>query len=406
MKKSLKSIELHLKYEPGEVVETKELIDVACGIYPCYYVIKKDSLIVSTSATELIFHIGDFNENKRFDPPNFLQEETMLDRVHHALPSRVTEFVPSKLASMLRSTDFMTSTHWYEESHTIDKRINKLNAFEKVSVDGIINQFNPTYSITDSNELIEKSANHIQSFINRVERQWPNHHHVARVGGMDSQLILLAEKSSENWSVFSAQPNTKIVTEFIEKNDIMVKNIFTHNNKNREEISETKRKLICSDLRSNPRHLRWYPKLKNIVERFDGNVIFWIGTEGDTIYSYHSDYHSVDKETYFDLHRNRAANWQGITHQVTKNFTGAAAISPYHSEKIWDELYRHYSPEIIAKGDELRYKLGERLAGKNIEWIERNPGPTPYKYETTLDADDVYRSYIKGVLNGTAKSMI
>lgn len=394
MKDSLRSIDLHLHYDPGEVVETRELVDVACGMYPCYYTVKDQRVLVSTSVTDLIFHLGDFQRNEEFDPPNFIQDEPIVDRLVPSIPNWLIECVPPQIGDLLRSSGMMTSTYWHKEPHTIDRRIKKLQPFDKVTLKGITNEFKPTYSLSDPQVFVKRSADYIQSFINRIEREWPGYHHVARVGGMDSQLILLAPKVSDNWHVFSADPNFDIVHNFIKQNNIDVQRLFHHDNENEESRKELIRKLICSDLQSDPRHLRWYPTLEEIVDEFNGKVIFWCGTEGDTIYSYNTDYQSGTRKKFFDLHQTRAANWQSTTHQVTKNYTGAAALSPYHSEEIWDELYRHYDPDMIKKGVDLRERIGQLLFDNNIIWPDRNPGPKPYQYDINMQPISEYIKYI------------
>lgn len=399
MNDSLRSIDLHLHHEAGEVVSTQTLRDVACGMYPVYYTVQEESVLACTSAAELIIYIGDFQMNTEFSPPNFFEDEPIVDRLLPSIPSWIVERIPSVVGNTMRSTGLMTATHWYEGTDTIDKRVHKLRPFETVTPRSSEVEFEPTYSLTDPDEFIERSVDQFQTFINTIERAFPDHHHIARVGGMDSQLILLAPKVSENWHVFSAEPNFKLVEKFIQENDIQIQNLFRHDNKNEETRDDLRRKLICSDLRSDPRHLRWYPTLEEIVDRFDGKVIFWCGTEGDTIYSYHPEYQAGDREDFFALHKRRAANWQSVTHQVSKNYTGAGALSPYHSEEIWDRLYRHYDPNMISKGDDLRDEFGRRLADKPITWPTSNPGPAPYEYSISIDIYKEYFEYISSNLD-------
>ena len=56
----LKSTELYLKYPANQVIETDGIIDVGCGIYPCYYYRCKQKIYVSTSVVALIEHLGRF----------------------------------------------------------------------------------------------------------------------------------------------------------------------------------------------------------------------------------------------------------------------------------------------------------------------------------------------------------
>lgn len=394
-KQTISSLSLHLEYPEGAVLPVKKLQDVGCGIYPVYYVRQNDHVLVSTSVTELIFELGDFRRNNSFNPPEFLESTPIGDKLELFLPSRVRENVPSSFASWLRTVGFLSSTYWYENPQTVDQRIEILQPFEEVTSHGTEQTFDPTYSLSHPEKFVNRSVDYITDFVNDIERRFPDHEHIIRMGGKDSQLIALVPKISENWSVFSAEPNYQLVNQFIQENGISVNQLYHHDNQNEESRDEFCQKIICSDLRSDPRHLRWYPTLQKIVDEHDGDVIFWCGTEGDTIYSYHVDFSSVSKEEYFDLHFERAANWQAITHQVTKNYTGAPAISPYHSPSIWEDLYQHYDPRMISKGDDLRPQLGEQLYGGDVWWPDRNPSPNPYSYDWTSKVEPMYVEYIK-----------
>lgn len=403
MMKTLRSINLHLEHPPGKVVEVNKLVDIGCGMYPCYYTKTDDSVLVSTSVTELISFLGGLKENSNFDPPEFM-ETTLLDRVNSRIPSKYREHIPDFVGPTLRKIGFLSSTHWYESLETIDDRISVLQPFEIVTSSSSEQKFNPTYSIRDKQRFVEESVKHMTDFVNKIERRYPDYHHVIRMGGKDSQLISLVPKVSDNWHVFSADPNYPIIKEFLEKNSIEFGQLFHHDNQNRESRSEFEKKIICSDLRGDPHHLRWLPQLTEIATYFDNKCIFWSGTEGDTLNSYHSAYHGVDD--YFDVHFTRAANWQSITHQVTKNYTGCAALSPYHSNQIWEDLYRHYDPEMISKSTDLRPAIGEALFRDDVWWPDRNPGPAPYSYRFSVDLEEMYRSYLNQYLSGERNSVI
>lgn len=406
MEDSLRSIDLYLQYPAGAVIKTRELRDVGCGMYLTYYTIVDDEIWASTSASNLVFALGDLELNEAFDPPDFFAEQPLIERLIPSIPPRVVEHTPAVVGQLLRSVGLLSEKYWDDSIETIDQRVTKLRPFERRTPTSSSVDFNPTFQLTDSTEFVTKSATHIIEFINTIEKQFPDYHHIARVGGMDSQLLLLAPKISDNWHVFSAEPNYPIVKNFVEENKISVQNIFRHDNQNEETEADLKRKLICSDLRTDPRHLRWYPTLEQLVDRFNGKVIFWCGTEGDTIYSYHADYQAKERKAYFNLHQSRAANWQSVTHQVTKNYTGAAALSPYHSEDIWSDLYRHYDPSMINKGTDLRYNLGEELAGRSVKWPSSNPGPAPYTYNQKVNSKKLYLDYIRQVINNKYDKII
>ena len=388
------SLEIHLEGSPRTAYIVDKIIDVGCGMYPIYYVERDTDLLVATSVTDLIFELGDFQQNDAFEPVEYLEEATIGDSLQTLLPAALLEMVPSQLASVLRTVGFLSSVHWDKSSETVDKRIKILQPFECVTPNESFHEFEPTFSLSDPSEFVDRSAVCIQEFVNEIERRFPHHEHIIRMGGKDSQLIALAPKVTNNWSVFSAEPNYPIVERFLKENGININKLYHHDNQNKESYEEFCRKVICSDLRSDPQHLRWYPTLEKIVQSHNGDVIFWGGTEGDTIYSYHADYGNLSGREYFDLHFNRAANWQSITHQVTKNYTGVPMLSPYHSPTIWTELFCHYDPKMISKGIDLRSDLGERLFGEDVWWPKRNPGPSPYSYDWNASLLSIYVDYI------------
>ena len=404
----LRSIDLHLDYPPGEVVRVDELVDVGAGIYPVYYYVRDGEVLASTSVTELIFELGSFERHAEFTPPNYFEcagETTPLEKFYTSLPDVVKFSVPSSVRMNLKERGLIdVGSEWSETSNTVDARISVLQAFERVTPDGRTRDFEPTYSLSDPTEFVERSAAELQEFVHSIERRFPDHEHVVRVGGRDSQLITLIPKLTDNWHVFSAEPSHWIVDRFLFENDIEVGEFFHHDNENEETWRDFRRKLICGDIRADPRHQRWYPTLDEIAARFDRDCIFWIGTEGDTINTYFPDFHEA--EDYFAGHFSRAANWQGVTHQLTKNFTGAPALSPYHSESIWTNVYRHYDPDMISESMDLRPRIAEQWYDRDIWWPDRNPAPAPYEYTFEDDYRDVYFDYISDCLDGDAESVI
>jgi hypothetical protein len=405
---ALRSIDLHLDYPAGEVVAVDELVDVGAGMYPVYYTRRDGRVLASTSVAELIVDLGTFERDPAFDPPDFLgrsDDGSLLDRLEALLPDALRAPIPPTVAPKLRDLGLLGGEPaWYGTSNTADSRIAVLEPFERVTPDDRVREFEPTYSLDDRNEFVERSAREIRQFVNGIERQYPEHHHVVRVGGRDSQLITLVPKVTDRWHVFSAEPNHGIVDRFLAENGVEVGEFFHHDNANEESREEFRRKVICSDLRVDPRHLRWYPTLERIVDRFDGNCIFWIGTVGEQFNTYYPFYH--DSGRFFERHFTRAAKWQGVTHQVTKNYTGAAALSPYHSESIWENLYRVHDPGMMAGAPDLRPAIAAQWYDRDLWWAERNPAPEPYEYDFGEGYHREYFEYIRERLDGEAESVV
>jgi len=381
---------------------------VNAGINPVYYQQRKDEVLASTSLTELVFELGSFERNREVTPPNYFENgdrKTLLDRVFPYVPDGLTSAVPRSLTVYLKRMGlFEADSEWSETTGTVDSRIGVLQPFERVTPEERVREFEPTHSMTDAAEFVERSAEEIEAFVHSIERRYPDHEQIIRVGGGDSQLIALVPKLTDNWHVFTAEPNHWIVDRFLFENGIEVGEFFHHDNRNEETWRDFRRKLICGDIRAHPKHQRWYPTLEGITDRFDGDCIFWIGTEGDALNRYYGDFHEGDR--YFDRHFNRVANWQGLTHQVTKNYTGAAALSPYHSESIWRNLYRHYDTDMLSPGEDLRPRIADQWYSEDVWWPDRNPSPEPYQYPFEHDYRPIYFDYISERLDGRAESVI
>ena len=188
---------------------------------------------------------------------------------------------------------------------------------------------------------------------------------------------------------------------WVEQNRLHVNKIFSHDNHNEENIEDLKKKIICGDLYSDPRHIRWMPTMTKIAGEFNDRCIFWGGTMSAPAHVYAGPYRadfSKDKTAFFRSHFERTASWQGNYHQVFKNFTGLPYLSPYHSREIWEEVYRHLDPSAIPKEVDLRPAIGERLFGKPVRWILENPGPRIYEYNFNIDAHEIVVQHIRKML--------
>ena len=272
------SLDMHLKFPPGKVVETKCLEDVGCGMYPCYYLRQNNKLKVSTSVVALILNSGSFEPNPNFKPPNFLSYQFVLKNLIRSLMTKTSAIFKKSIKNFLLPRRLVSNSSekklWYESWETIDKRIKKLKPFEKITPTTSTITFKPDFTINDKKEIIDKTVYYLQKFINETEIKYPNYCHIVLTGGKDSQLINLVPKlNPERWYIFSAEPNYTLVKHWVKENGIKVAGIFKHNNKNEETIDDFRKKIICSDLYSDPRHIRWLPTLKRISKKFDDNYL-------------------------------------------------------------------------------------------------------------------------------------
>lgn len=392
----LRSIDLHLDEPPGVVVATEQLRDVGCGMYPVYYVRRGGSVLASTSVVELIAHLGDFQENVTFRPPEFLTDDTFQQFVtKYGIP--IADRMPSRLVGIvgkgLRSASALEARHSYPTWESIDTRIRKLRPFESVTPQGAKRTFSPGPTVESREELVRETASRMTSFVNGIERAYPDHSHVIMMGGKDSQLIGLVPKVSDDWHVFSSDPNFRHVKRFVGANDLDVGRLYRTDDRNRESESEFRRKLTATDLYSDPRHIRWLPQLETIANEL-GKCIFWQGTEGDVFNRYYPKYHDGSVGHYFESHFTLSTSWQGNYHQTFKNYTGRPLLSPYHSEEIWEELYRRFDPSLMEQGIDLREDIGVRLSDGPVTWPRRNPSPRPYLYDQAMNCRNAYLSTI------------
>ncbi|MYL66711.1 hypothetical protein [Halorubrum distributum] len=380
---NLNSLEFHLDYPAGKVLEVDQLEDVTGGMNPVYYRRTGDTLRVCSSVARLIQDSGEFYRNPDFNPPEWFQQTVpgSVSPLHNPITwiqNRFKESNPS----------------WYANWQTVDKRIYKLRPHESVTADSSTINFSPNPAISSKAELAERVAGALTAFINRIESEYPDVQHVIFTGGKDSQIIHLVPKLDEsNWHVFSAEPNYGIVMDWLESNDIKFCDSHTADTDNHETLDMLRAKIKASDLYSDPHHLRWLPVLNKIADRYESRVFFWSGTEGDTYLSYHPDYQGETREVFWRQQFSRAPSWQGNTHQVTFNFTGAPQISPYHSPEMWDVL-RDYDPKLISTDDDVRPRIGDILSD-GVSWPDRNPGPPTLEYETGINSHALYFEQVR-----------
>jgi hypothetical protein len=286
-------------------------------------------------------------------------------------------------------------TPWYDTWETIDRRVTKLKAFEAVTLSGAARLLQPDYSIRDQQIIVDRSVQHIQAYINRVEAAFPGFDHVVLVGGKDSQLILLAPKlNPDRWHMFSAEPNYTLNVRWVERNGVRVNRVFSHDNRNEESLDDLVEKIICGDLYSDPSHIRWLPTMRKIADGLEHRCLFWGGTMSSPGHFYdgqHYGHVGADRDAFFRSHFHRTAAWQGNYHQAFKNFVGRPYLSPFHSFEIWQDLFRHIDPAAIPPTD-LRRPIGESLFGRPVWWIEENPAPGKYDYAWKVDG---YRLYVE-----------
>ena len=397
----LTSFDVYTKYPLGQVLETDTLDDVCSGMNPCYYMLDGDKLKVSSSVVSLILDSGRFELNPDFKPPKFFlhpwQRNTMdfIRKTINAVEKQLrgTSILQSKAVKKIKSMvpseakTFLWNPHLssHISCNSIDARIRKVKSFESVSKNKSSMLLNLDYTVTNLDEYLDKSAQLMRKTINDIEAAFPQKKHIILMGGKDSQLISLIPKlNNANWYIFSAEPNYSLIKHWVAQNNIPVTKIFAHDGQNEENMTDFKRKVICSDLYTNPIHVRYLPTLEKLVHDFDGECIFWLGSMPRQASLYDSSHRKPDKpisnDQFFNTHLSDFTGWQGNIQQTYSNYLGCPFLSPYYLKDMWFELYAHLDPSIIASGQDYRPRLGEMLAGRKIIWPSQNPGPVPYQY--------------------------
>jgi hypothetical protein len=155
---------------------------------------------------------------------------------------------------------------------------------------------------------------------------------------------------------------------------------------NHESTTDLQEKLLASDLFGNPRHTLWIKRLRSLSEEFESDCIFWNGDGGGELLR-----HRPDLE-YPKTHITRIPQMQGMYHQNMINFVKQPILSPYYTPSIWEDVFKHYDPDMMTDGIDLRPEIGERLTGGTVWWPETNPSPEPYDYDLNVDPVELFFS--------------
>lgn len=381
---SISNTDMHLNYDAGRIIKTKEVVDLNGGMNPIYY-IKKDRYVeASSSAYRLIKENGGLKRNYDFDPPNWCSEAKEISFLRY----------PMKLLRKDRTKYKKNQKKWYPCWQTIDERVFKVRPHERVTLEGNEVRFRPTNEISCKNRIAEEAANRIVNFVDRIEKNFPKAEHVVLTGGKDSQIIHTVPKNDKNrWHYLTSEPNYEEIKKWVKNNNIDVNKSYKVDCVNRESASLLRKKVIASDLYSSIRHIRWIDDLKRISSNRSKKTIYWVGTEGDTFFSYNREYKKGSREEFWRMQNIRAPSWQGNFHQTVFNTTNSPVVSPYHSKEMWNFLPR-FDPKSIKKGDDIRDKIARNI-NENVFIKSLNESPSPYTYESGLNTKCIYLDEIK-----------
>lgn len=334
LRESIDNYDLFLK--PNGIFYSKSL-SANNYLYPCYYYKKDDIYISSTSVFELIKHKKTLKRNHKF-----------------------------------------TTNHFYRPSFsTIDLDIRRYST-RTVS----------SFELNNPKMIMHLGVKLMQEYITEIEKLFPNHINLLLMGGKDSQNILLCNRNTE-WAVLSGEPNTNNSIEFIDKNNLKITEFLSGN----AETDNTffNEEIIYSDCLFGPSHIRWMSQIKKFVEKNDGKVILWMGTNGDGIFAKNNNHRDNDYFAVQDLHVGTA---MGVLHQVYKNFLNIPVLSPYQSPKMIKDLICKFNPYYIEKSGDIRELMGNLLLGKQVYYPNTNPTPPEYIRQRTKEIS-IYINHLK-----------
>jgi len=331
--------------------------DTCCGVYPVFYYVNDNFLVASSSAAELIKHKESFVENKEIK---------------------------------------LVGGNWssHPDSHDIEvKRLLPLHiAYPKRQK--FSGELTPT--IKDPKTYLKLQAKLIQKWINQVEEEYgPETFHVCLTGGIDSLIILLAQKKFPNmWIAFSGAPNAVIVAEFIKLNCENI-TLIADDGEDDETEEFIKRKIIATDGLVNPPDFRYFQRLESVIDDL-GKVVFWTGCWGDALNA-QTVWKKGTKNDYefWKFFYTRGSRWQGAYHQAFRNLLNVPCFSAYHSPELWNEVFTKFDTGMIKEND-LRPALGELIARRKIIWPNKNPGPKPYSRQN-MTLEQIKKIYLEGM---------
>ena len=250
--------------------------------------------------------------------------------------------------------------------------------------------------------FVEAFVEAIKRDIARVEDRHPGHTNVVLCGGKDSlNLLLLPWKNPV--LVASAQPNTDLVRQFVERNALPFE-VVELGDPYDDDLRFVETALGLG--RANLEHWRWGGALRAIAGQLEHRLIFWKGQVGDayttpkwrkladrpgkaekfarSAYTRALPYvpPAVDRlagkalqPRFAEVAWRRCAALQGSHMDFIRELTGALPLSAFHGPTVRDVLERAVLPPLTRR--DIRFDIGERLFGKPVWYPGQNPAPPP-----------------------------
>lgn len=274
---------------------------------------------------------------------------------------------------------------------------------------------------TSPDEYARSWAKAMQQDITDQEARNPSCVNVILAGGKDSLNLLLLNWKNPTF-VVSAEPNTPLVREFVNRNELNI-DVLELTDPHEEDVLT--REILESACRADLCHYRWGAHLRRISIEHDKKVIFWKGQIADALTTpywktlthpshgirtfAHKVYARLDGlfpqfiqktvadqllvPNLFETLWHRCAMFQGSHMGVIRALTDCLVLSAYHGPRvseIWQKV--HY---VEAVQSDIRPQIGAYLHGAPVWYPTSNPSPLPSAFRKNLCRPDEFYSRLQ-----------
>ena len=344
-------------------MDAPKIEDESCGLFPCYNAVIDGRQKVSSSVGSLIKELGGgLKEDINFNP-NY------------------------------NGINYDGSTYCWKDLTTIDTRIKRVKAFEGVS-------FIPKKEAMTKDTFLDLSVKYLKEWVSEIETKFPNRVKIVLTGGRDSRIVhLIPKRNPSLWYIFSSFPDAPLLKNWLDINKIPHNKFFNHKGFSDDTEDILTAKIVASDFMVRPDDLRFAGKILEIAKKFDNKCLFITGMAGDTLYACRDDLLSRNNyRNYFDVQYRMLAGLQGSVHQMIFNLTNCPTISIYAAPKLWLNVYQRFNPSVF-KGQDLRPELGNRVAGRKLEWLkeDNNHLCVPH-WKNTYTITELRQRYVNNII--------
>jgi hypothetical protein len=263
--------------------------------------------------------------------------------------------------------------------------------------------------IKSPEEYAARLVDALRDDVAMTEQRHPSHTNLIMCGGKDSLNLLLLPWKNPTVAL-SATPNYDLVCQFVAKNRLPLE-VQRLEDKADSEVQEEEALLGCC--RTNLSHWRWGTHLQQIARERGPRLLFWKGQVADlyttpkwkafiapptkrAVYP-RKAYKLLSPHLPAILDRSigrliqpgvirstwsRCAALQGSHMEFLRELTGCLFLSAYHGpkvQKVWCEV-----DLASAAPSDMRHLVGRSLLGREVEYPNANPAPSPSPFRVKL----------------------